>query len=310
MKVVSFLLLIPVFLLTATFTLHAQEEEFGLASYYSDDFHGRKTAYGDYYDKNKLTAAHKKYAYGTKIKVTRLDNNKSVTVTVTDKGPYIKGRVVDLSRRAAEAIGLVADGVAQVKVELVSRTSRQSDVASTSTRESSTRPAAYEQTEDPPASTSTTTISTPSTTNTPTASPASTPATTSSSTASTSRNTSTAEPEKAPAADEGFKFKLVQQDYNQYGLYKIVLQKPEKRGFGVQVASLSNYENVLKQVADLQTKWFDNILISVEKGGASPIYKVVLGPFADQKAAESYQSSLNKKHKIKGFVINLEEIEY
>ncbi|MEZ4994811.1 MAG: septal ring lytic transglycosylase RlpA family protein [Saprospiraceae bacterium] len=300
--------------MTLTVSLNAQEEEFGLASYYSDDFHGRKTAYGDYYDKNKLTAAHKKYAYGTKIKVTRLDNNKSVVVTVTDKGPYIKGRVVDLSRRAAESIGLVADGVAQVKVELVGKSSNRQTEAATASRESSTRPDNYDtEPETPPAATTSTparTSSTSTAASTTTEKPAAKPAATTSSPETTASKTATASKvEKAPA-EEAIKFKLVQQDYNQYGLYKIVLQKPEQKGFGVQVASLSNYENVLKQVADLQAKWFDNILISAEKGGQSPVYKVILGPFTDEKSAENYQSSLSKKYKIKGFVINLEEIEY
>lgn len=309
MKAIAILLLIPVILFTAT-TLTAQEEEFGLASYYSDDFHGRKTAYGDYYDKDKLTGAHKKYPYGSKIKVTRLDNNKSITVTVTDKGPYIKGRVVDLSRRAAESIGLVQDGVAQVKVELVSRSSRQDDVAQVVRPQERTRPTTYEEPETPTVASETTVVkketpTTPRTTTTTTVTTTTTTVPKPVATSTTPKPAATKE-----AAPGAIKFKLVQQDYNQYGLYKIVLQKPEQKGFGVQVASLSNYENVLKQVADLQTKWFDNILISAEKGGQTPVYKVILGPFVDEKTAENYQSSLTKKYKIKGFVVNLEEIEY
>ena len=61
-----------------------------LAGNYSDEFDGRKTAYGDTYNKEKLTTAHKKHPYGTILKVTRLDNNKSVTVKVIDKGPFIR----------------------------------------------------------------------------------------------------------------------------------------------------------------------------------------------------------------------------
>lgn len=308
MKAITFLFLIPVFCLTLTANLQAQEEEFGLASYYSDDYHGRPTAYGDYYDKDKLTAAHKKYPYGSKIKVTRLDNNKAVTVTVTDKGPYIKGRVVDLSRRAAESIGLVADGVAQVKVELVSRGSRDTEVAETNARRQPTRPSAYDFTEPekevetPPARE----VSVAKRETEPKAAPQ-----TATETAKSPEAAAQPAAEKTAVAAEGpIKFKLVQQDYNQYGLYKIVLQKPEKRGFGVQIASLSSYENVLKQVADLQAKWFDDILISAEKNGATPVYKVILGPFLDEKTADNYRASLIKKHKIKGFVVNLEEIEY
>lgn len=303
MKAVAFLLLIPAFLLSLP-TLQAQEEEFGLASYYSDDFHGRKTAYGDYYDKAKLTAAHKKYPYGTKIRITRLDNNKSVVATVTDKGPYIKGRVVDLSRRAAENIGLVQDGVAQVKVELVSRGKGQEDVAATRPKRttpersstpapSRTRPADYDDTPTTPPAREVTVVRVPD-----------------EQLKSPTRVVPAPERGTATPAPGEVKYKLVQQDYTQYGLYKIVLQKPDRRGFGVQVASLSNYENVLKQVADLQAKWFDNILISVERGGVTPVYKVILGPFPDEKTAQNYESSLQKKYKIKGFTVNLSEIQY
>lgn len=70
------------------------------ASYYHDKFHGRRTASGRKYDKTKLTAAHKKFAFGTILKVTNESNGKSVIVEVTDRGPFVKGREIDLSRKA------------------------------------------------------------------------------------------------------------------------------------------------------------------------------------------------------------------
>ena len=93
--------------------------ERGLASFYSDKFHGSTTAYGEKYNKNVLTAAHKTWPKGTIIKVTRTDNNKSVIVRINDKGPYRKGYVIDLSRKAAETVDLIEDGTAAVKVEIV-----------------------------------------------------------------------------------------------------------------------------------------------------------------------------------------------
>ena len=95
------------------------QQEFGTASFYSDDYQGRPTAYGVKYDMNELTTSHRTHPKGTLLRVTRLDNNKSVTVKVIDKGPWIKGRVVDLSRRAAIELDLINDGVAEVKVEVV-----------------------------------------------------------------------------------------------------------------------------------------------------------------------------------------------
>lgn len=74
------------------------------ASYYNDKFHGRRTASGKVYDKNKLTAAHKRLPFGTKVKVTNEVNGKSVVVEITDRGPFVKGREIDLSRKAFMAI--------------------------------------------------------------------------------------------------------------------------------------------------------------------------------------------------------------
>jgi len=91
----------------------------GGVSYYSDFLHGRATASGQLYDKNKLTAAHKKLAFGTKVRVTDLHNNKSVVVTIIDRGPFVKGRIIDLSLAAAKKIDLVRKGVSKIKLEVL-----------------------------------------------------------------------------------------------------------------------------------------------------------------------------------------------
>jgi rare lipoprotein A len=90
-----------------------------MASYYSDIFHGRKTASGETYDKWAFTCAHRKLAFGTKLVVTNLANKRSVLVRVNDRGPFVKGRIIDLSYAAAEKIGMIAAGVVKVKVEQV-----------------------------------------------------------------------------------------------------------------------------------------------------------------------------------------------
>jgi len=101
----------------AAMPIQAAEE--GTASYYSNALHGRKTASGKLYDKNQLTAAHKTLAFGTKIKVTDLRNNKSVIVTVTDRGPYTKKRIIDLSYAAAKEIDLLKAGLSQVRLNII-----------------------------------------------------------------------------------------------------------------------------------------------------------------------------------------------
>ena len=100
-------------------------------------------------------------------------------------------------------------------------------------------------------------------------------------------------------------------DFKLFDLYKVQILRPERSGYGVQVASLSNYANVMKQVAELQEKWFNNILISVEKGkNGEPIYKVLLGPFPNKKIAKGYEKQLKKKKKIDGFIVDLSAIKY
>jgi rare lipoprotein A len=91
--------------------------ESGVASWYGKDFHGRTTANGETYDMYGLSAAHRTLPLGTHIRVTNLDNYKSITVKVNDRGPYAKMRVLDLSYGAAKQLGFVAQGTAQVKIE-------------------------------------------------------------------------------------------------------------------------------------------------------------------------------------------------
>ncbi len=93
--------------------------EEGKASYYIPKLQGRKMANGDPYKKQKLTAAHKTLPFGTKIKVTNLQTNQTVKVKVTDRGPFVKGRIVDLSEAAAKKIGSVKAGVVPVKMKVV-----------------------------------------------------------------------------------------------------------------------------------------------------------------------------------------------
>ena len=91
----------------------------GNASYYADRYHGRTTASGERFDVDALTAAHKTMAFGTVVRVTNLKNGKSVTVRVNDRGPYVGGRVIDLSPAAARRIDMIRDGVVPVKLQVL-----------------------------------------------------------------------------------------------------------------------------------------------------------------------------------------------
>ena len=105
-------------LMTIGFTpLHAQDVQQGKASFYAQNFHGRKTASGERLHKDSLTCAHRYYPFGTLLKVYNPANGKSVMVRVTDRGPFVRGRIIDLSWRAAKELGIISQGVAVVTVQ-------------------------------------------------------------------------------------------------------------------------------------------------------------------------------------------------
>ncbi len=91
----------------------------GHASYYGKRFHGRTTANGETFNMNAMTAAHKTLPFGTKVKVTNRNNGKSVVVRINDRGPFVGGRVIDLSRGAAAKIGMINSGTADVSIDIL-----------------------------------------------------------------------------------------------------------------------------------------------------------------------------------------------
>ncbi len=91
----------------------------GLASYYGPKWHGRKTASGERLNIHAMTAAHKSLPFGTRVRVTLLSTGKSVIVRINDRGPYVQGRIIDLTDDAARKIGLTAQGVGRVRLEVL-----------------------------------------------------------------------------------------------------------------------------------------------------------------------------------------------
>ena len=91
----------------------------GKASFYADKFEGKKTASGEIYRHSKPTAAHKTLPFGTRVKVTNKANQKSTIVRINDRGPFVKGRIIDLSKSAAKKLGYLKEGVTDVKIEVV-----------------------------------------------------------------------------------------------------------------------------------------------------------------------------------------------
>lgn len=235
-------------------SLSAQSAQYGDAAYYSDDLHGKATASGEVYDKNKLTAAHKTLPLGSIIKVTRVDNGRSVRVRVNDCGPHTKGRIVDLSRAAAEKINLVWDGVTRVRIDVISRGTGKSPCAMSN----QAIPTSFSQ--------------------------------------DGSRiGIRGGEPTLGVTAANGLVAPAA------VGTYPIEGLRPMIGGFAVQVASFTQFENTAAKAEEMESKGFKNVLINTD--GVN--YRVLLGPFDNKASAESYEENLERKYKVKGFVVDL-----
>lgn len=99
--------------------------ETGIASWYGPDFHGKRTANGERYDQHELTAAHRTLQMPSLVRVTNLENGRSVVVRINDRGPFAHGRIIDVSKRAAELLGFIGKGTARVRLEVLTRESKQ-----------------------------------------------------------------------------------------------------------------------------------------------------------------------------------------
>ncbi len=105
-------------------------DEIGIASWYGPNFHGKKTANGEIFDQNKISAAHKTLPLPSIVNVTNLENGKSLIIRINDRGPFVRGRIIDLSKKAAEILGVLKIGTAKVNVKIIENESRKLAIGS------------------------------------------------------------------------------------------------------------------------------------------------------------------------------------
>lgn len=304
------------------------DTENGLASYYSEAYDGAETAYKVIYHKDELVAAHRQYPQNSVVQVRNVENGKTVKVKIIDKGPFIRGRVIEVSERAAAILGMLGKETVPVEVTLLSTpdqpaSTRVADpvvvtpppvVTPAPSTEVPTRRA-----QDPPAAT-------PSTADrTPVAPPTSTAPVRSAGSATTAApKTNNTAPRRSDASAQSKPTPTVtatrsevknaavagKKDYARTatfapGTYKIEILTPPAGGHGVQVGSFKDLEKAMDKVTELQKKWFDNILIQKVATSTGGVYKVILGPFDTQKSALRYASDLKKRYKIAGFTVEI-----
>ncbi len=294
-------------------TLLTAQTETGEASYYADSFQGKPTASGEPYDRNKLTAAHRTLPFGTRLKVTRTDNGKSVVVKVNDRGPHKAGRIVDLSYAAAAQIGLVRDGVAPVKIEVVgSSSSASNNVPANNT---ATRPPRNNDVGRPTTSTrpqNTYTSTPPNTLPTPPRNVGDLPlrdhsgnligAGSETATAETGTPTNSSAEAVAPAAG--------MEDASKYtpALYQFVAFKLDSEGYGVQVGAFFNFYRLMAAMDDLADKGIQNTMVQSSLKDGKPVFRILVGPYDKRTQANQVKKSLANK-KIKGIVVDLSSLK-
>lgn len=264
------------------------EPEYGKAAYYSDKLQGRKTSSGEPYDKAKLTCAHKTHPFGTTLRITRVDNNMSVLVKVNDRGPFHEGYVVDLSRAAAEKIDLVKAGVARVKVEVADN---PATVAATAVPPTNPAP--------PPPTVTTATVATeaaPASSSVNRMLPAKINATPTQTVPAATQQTATAAPATEPQT--------------QSMLFRVEISPEEKKGFGVQLAVLSNASLLLEEMAKMKSVWPGKVLVAklTDDKGKLTGYKLMIGPYPDKETAAKAQKAAASKGYPKCYVVPLDTI--
>ncbi|ASZ10342.1 septal ring lytic transglycosylase RlpA family protein [Chitinophaga pendula] len=111
-----YLFLLTIITLLCTTSCARKVTQTGKASFYADKFQGRRTANGEIFRQGRKTAAHRTLPFGTKVKVTNLANGRSIKVRINDRGPFVDGRIIDLSKKAARQLGMISTGVAPVEI--------------------------------------------------------------------------------------------------------------------------------------------------------------------------------------------------
>jgi len=297
----------------------------GLASYYSDEFHGSTTKYGETYNRNEMVAAHKMYPHNAQVRVTNLENNRSVVVRVIDKGPYIQGRIIEVSYRAAEQLRMLNKQTTRVMIELIGTPEdpyqpEVSDAPLTADRVPSQSEETRRIPPPPPPSAGTVTprpaeprASAPRETE-PEPAPQPAERVVTIPTQDPPQRTTAPDPalEESPEDNQAIVFERATNDpitSGKFGpgVYKIELREPDAGEYGVQVASLMNLENALQEIAKYQAKWFENILVRRVDADDKTIYKIIFGPFETQANAQAYTRDLLRKYKIEGFVTRIRD---
>lgn len=283
-------------LLLSPVAVTAQGSETGLGTYYADKYHGRPTASGELYDKFKFSAAHKTLPFGTMVRVTRLDNNRSVVVKVNDRGPFTPGRVIDVSRAAAEQLDLIRTGETRVRVEIV-QGGTAGQVAGGST---SSAPA-----------TTTSSIPQPTTNYDPGNRDLSGLPLRNFGGQQVSSNGQT--PGSAPGtaqAESAQPGASAMSGAAQYTptFFQYVAFKRDVEGFAIQVGAFFNFYRLMEAMDQLSAKGVQNTILHSSLKDGEPVFRILIGPYANREEAKTVLRTLSSLG-VEGIVVKTSDLK-
>lgn len=257
----------------------------GIASVYADKFEGRTTASGERYSHKKATCAHLTIPFGTLVKVTNLSNNVSVVVRVNDRGPFVPDRIIDVSGSVAEKLGISAEGVVRVRIEVIDNTGQTSPSVSSTPASAMVQLQGQPETQIAKAEGQVK--------------------------ESEQKPKQEAKPvqeqkpvrETKPANEETVdKKKSENTDATALGqdgeteLYELKIERVRPSGFSVQVGSYKELANLLRMADELKKLYSKEVRVQVQAANNEKVYKLMAGNFTQRKDAENLKEKLAKSY--------------
>ncbi len=272
--------------------------EVGFAMYYADYLHGQSTALGEIYNKYELTAAHMTHPKGTLLKVSRLDNGKSVTVRVNDRGKFGDKLIVDLSWAAAMQLDMIKEGKTMVQLEVVGNSNTNPSASNVRATEETT-PGNFSN--QPTFDNSRFTTKGGNTQTAPQNFNYYPGSTTQSENINTSPRTTTSGDltARSPYADQPTNFDTYSTASSTYTTTSLT------SGYGIQVGSYSVIDNAERQVKQLREQGVSNAYIKEGYNANTRLYRVVIGSFSSRNSAADYLQRLRSGYLADGIVVNL-----
>ncbi len=251
--------------------------ENGLASVYSTRFQGSRTASGEIFNHDELTAAHRSLPFGALVRITRTDDGRSVIVRINDRGPFVSDHLTDLSRAAAGKLGIKNESdVVPVHIELIEKNSDAHFISNSTIEPASNREEVRTKSVKKILEKKTKTIVTPKS-------------------VPTEYNTVVTKSVNTGNINLG-----------KTGLYKVESKSNLKGKFAIQVAGISNADNVEKTVSEFRKQNCTNVFVQISTDkNEKPLYKILLGTFNSQKSAEFFLKSNKCCRVMKAFVVKL-----